>query len=250
MLAIVAPSQLVHGRPFHTYNFTLITNQQDRLVWTERAPSLILMDIKQAAQRTLEKLVAHKTGDPQLSGRRAYVDPVSKVLRADNDVLDPLGKGVLKSVHCRAVWAQTRLYDAGYDVDRLCPLCKEAEDTVHHRVWCCKESAGARNMHASQTIIREALRAGDDSALFCRAIGAHPADERPLPREDGGVVLEREGVAVPELHISGDIYLDGSCTRHMVPELQRAGWAVVQLNEHGEVAARASVNKDSKGGGC
>ena len=38
--------------------------------------------------------------------------------------------------------------------------------------------------------------------------------------------------------VQGDVYLDGSCTRHIVPELQRAGWAVVQLGDSGDMVAR------------
>ena len=38
--------------------------------------------------------------------------------------------------------------------------------------------------------------------------------------------------------LAADLYLDGSCSRHVVPELQCAGWGIIQLDQEGEVAAR------------
>jgi hypothetical protein len=71
-----------------------------------------------------------------------------------------------------------------------------------------------------------------------RAIGAHPADERPRPLESEGVTFE--SIVPMEVEgVQGDIYLDGSCTRHIVPELSCAGWVFVQLGEDGEVVAKA-----------
>lgn len=150
-----------------------------------------------------------------------------------------MSKGTLRSVVCQAVWPQTRLHDAGYDVCRLCPLCKQAEDKIHHRVWECSHSAEERSKHACAQLIREARVAGPSSALFSRALGEHLADGRPGSLGSGGVTIERFDQQSEQQGMQGDIYVDGSCTRHIAPELQRVGWAVVQLGADGDIVARA-----------
>ena len=110
--------------------FTLVTDVGDELILTERVPGLIALDVRAASLRMLEKEVAN----PQLANRRAYLDPVRKLLRSEAQDLDALAKGVLKFVVCNAIWTQTRLQEAGYEVCLLCPLCKTEPDTVHHRV--------------------------------------------------------------------------------------------------------------------
>lgn len=64
--------------------FKLIIDQGDQLILTERAPSRITVDIQWAATCVLEKVVALKSLDPSLQGKRAYVDPVIKLLLPGN----------------------------------------------------------------------------------------------------------------------------------------------------------------------
>ena len=222
--------------------FTILTDLCDELVLTDRAPAQIMQDIKEGATRMLERAVASRSRDPLLVGRRAFVGPVQRLLKPDCEELDAMGKGVLRSVHCCAVWPQVRLHESGYEVSRLCPLCGIEEDTIHHRVWWCSKSAGARLRWASPALVREARAAGTGSALFNRAIGAHPAEDefRPRPLVEGGVNFESEDPELLQLQgMRGDIYMDGSCSTDDVPELRRAGWGVIMLGDSGEVVARA-----------
>ena len=66
----------------------------------------------------------------------------------------------------------------------LCPLCKKAPDSVHHRVWWWEESAAERDKWASPHLVSAARAAGPASAYFNRAIGAHPGQTYPKPCVD------------------------------------------------------------------
>ena len=83
----------------------------------------------------------------------------------------------------------------------LCPLCNAGEDIAHDRVWCCSASSEERAKHATPALIREAVQVGPGSAFFCKAIGCHPAKNRPRL-----VILVRNGIYVNYLTMEEDIY--------------------------------------------
>ena len=112
-----------------------------------------------------------------------------------------------KATLCDAIWTQTRLDDAGYDVDTKCQKCGLAEDTIHHRVWQCTHPpiAAIRKSVAKPELIQEALTAGPKSMWFNRGLPLSCADFAVGPslvpqayyRRDGALVTDAFGESDP-----------------------------------------------------
>lgn len=124
---------------------------------------------------------------------------------------------------------------------KVCALCKESNDTVHHRAWLCKASKSIREAIATPALIREAQLAGEEDVMFSKAIGVHPATGVEGPAFEGGVtVTSVAGCRLKDLELSDDIYIDGSCTTHPVVGFRRAAFGIVMLSASGEVLATVS----------
>ena len=147
-------------------------------------------------------------------------------------------KGSLRAVASGSIWPQQRLVAQGYATTRACALCGAAEDTIHHRVWSCPATADLREGH--EDLVRDALEAGPDSALFSlggllptRADDKPQANDQQLSGSDFAVPIFKKG--------RGTVYYDGSATTPGIPELRRASWAAVQIDDDtGEEVASAT----------
>lgn len=210
------------------------------------SPAMVDILGKQSFQRLLEQRVASSTKDPALRGARAFLDPVRKLLSSSALCgMTARGRGALCAACCNAIWTNQRLHDAGYAVGSLCESCSSgAVDTVFHRVWECtsQHATAAREQHASRKLVARAKAAGPSSALFTRALAGHPAASVPKPAGDDStcVVFCRAGMRMYDpasWTLSGNIFYDGACTSHVVPELSRAGWGAVEVDEQGNVLA-------------
>eukprot|EP00959_Pyramimonas_sp_CCMP1952_P375927 7873826-Pyramimonas_sp.AAC.1 len=63
--------------------------------------------------------------------------------------------------------------------------------------------------------------------LLTRGIFPHPGDYWPRPDKEGKICWQcGEGVTTEEGVVMGELFLDGSCTRCAVPELNRAAWGL------------------------
>ena len=85
-------------------------------------------------------------------------------------------------------------------------------------------------------LTRRARSAGPGSLLYSTGLIGNPAaDEMPLPSDT--TCEEATGWEDGALRIfeSGHVYVDGSCVPHIIPELSRAAWAVVQTDDQGRV---------------
>ena len=58
-----------------------------------------------------------------------------------------------------------------------------------------------------------------------------------MPAETPGEVFERNGFATTDQRLRGTLFADGHCSRTGVRGLDRASWAVVEVNESAEVTA-------------
>jgi len=210
-----------------------------KLNLSKLSPRLIQHHVERTVLRAAEHRIAAKTGDPALAGKRAD----TAILRAMLDsrakgALSAGGKCVLRGIAANAFWTRDRLAMAGYDVEPWCPLCSTgARDTIHHRAWVCPCAGAvrAREAHASPELIREAVAAGEGSALFTRALCAHVVHSMP-PVGEQVLVFERGGQVVSDraqwtLH--GNVYYDGSCQRRHDEDLCRASFAAVEVDEAG-----------------
>ena len=86
---------------------------------------------------------------------------------------------LLAANSCNAVLTKLRTYQAGYDLsDVSCQLCGSHPDTIHQRLWKCQnpEVRKAREVVATQTVIRAAVAAGPQSPLYNRRLSAHPVE--------------------------------------------------------------------------
>ena len=83
--------------------FKLITEDWRELLLTEHSPAAVRAELQQAAKRQLERALANKVGLAKSEGKRAYVDHVVRLLKPSCKCLDPLEKGVLRSIVCGAV---------------------------------------------------------------------------------------------------------------------------------------------------
>eukprot|EP00959_Pyramimonas_sp_CCMP1952_P357122 7477613-Pyramimonas_sp.AAC.1 len=64
-----------------------------------------------------------------------------------------------------------------------------------------------------------------DLLLLTRGMFPHPGDHRPRPDKECKTLWQwEEEVKEDQQLVMGELFLDGSCTRCIVPELNRAAW--------------------------
>ena len=87
----------------------------------------------------MAKLIKGGTGtDSEFAGARLRglnLKPLRRTL-ASKDVSDS-AKNALKRAFTDGIVTAQKLSKIGYAIDPVCPLCKEAQDSVFHRAWEC-----------------------------------------------------------------------------------------------------------------
>ena len=135
------------------------------------------------------------------------------------------------------VWPQTRLHEAGYEVDVRCQLCLEAEDTLDHRLFCCRYSRDAR----AQLVWEEgggSLAEARAHPLASRGLAGDPARGQPGPAAEGNKNYQYTELDFTDAFCQAAyIFTDGGCTKPWHPQLRRASWSVVAANNEGEHTA-------------
>ena len=82
------------------------------------------------------------------------------------------------------------------------------------------------------------------SPLFSRALPPHPADDEPLPwmnpAHDGLRFFKGDELILDRAawRLEGSVFYDGSADKHPVPDLRRAAWAAVMVDNDGCEVAR------------
>ena len=93
--------------------------------------------------------------------------------------------------------------------------------------------------------IQEAARSCDTTdpatfLLYTKGIFPHPGDEVPRPCRDGGITTSREGEPDrDDTALAGNIFMDGSCQRHVIRELYRASWGFTAHGDDGSKVVNA-----------
>ena len=227
-----------------------------RLQWTHKGPwdwtddRGATIDLRQTSPRLMRQLVedAVRRGLERQVGQRlrakgwrgipgaASTAAIKRVLAGKH--LSSKEKGSLRAVASGSIWTQQRLADQGYTAPRQCALCGGSEDSIYHRVWVCLATADLREKH--QGLTDAAIAAGPDSAIHCLGgMMLSPADDKPQAN-DGQ--LSAGDLRRPIFQTGkGKVYVDGSATTPGIPELRRASWAAVQIDdETGDEIASAS----------
>ena len=118
--------------------------------------------------------------------------------------------------------------------DTLCELCSAGDDTLHHRLWlCCAPCAvQARSTAGTEAVVREATAAGPTATLCQHALLPHPCDVVPGPAASGVRWWSRDGPGSCDAgpRFWGDVFADGHASRTGIDGLNRASWALVQLD--------------------
>ncbi len=218
--------------------FTLVDDWDEEIQLTTTSPSLLKTLLKEAAQREAQRKIASTWAEENsnFTNRRVCTDVVEGVLKSDAR-LTRLEKGALASTVANAVWTRDRAYHAGYDVVNRCPRCGAEGDTAHHRVWHCPATASAREK-LPPWIIAEARSATPTSRFWTTGAFPHPGDICPRPPSKlMAECVDGDGADIVDIKnwgIEGLVYTDGSCTRKVVRELQRAACAVVVTDGDGK----------------
>ena len=207
----------------------------------EISPRMLRKLGEAAARRQLERQVSASL---QRQGWRAERGPVTaaavqRVLAGKK--LTEVEKGSLRAVVCSAVWPAARLAAAGYATSAQCTRCGKAKDTIFHRVWECESTADLRVGH--DQLVKEAKEQGESHPTFgLGGLMVNPSEHKPGPWAGSMQLGHAAGTEQKRCFqaAGGPIYVDGSCVPHAIPELARAAWAAVQLDEQGKLVASAS----------
>ncbi|CAK0788106.1 unnamed protein product [Prorocentrum cordatum] len=150
-------------------------------------------------------------------------------------------RAALHSVISGTVLSQTRLYKRGMASEWDCLMCRGAPCTLWHRLCGCDGHAAFRKDEASPELLRhaEVARAagGNCGEMFGRCL--FPSLDHVIPRRDPDGDPVRWYRRPASGYLTGLIFTDGSAVGTRWPELQRAGWSLVQCDRHGRLVAAA-----------
>ncbi len=230
--------------------FVLVDDWGEEVALTKVTPSLLATMLREATFRSLERYVGRQKAqeDVSFSGRRACTEHIRRQLASDKK-LTPQGRGAYLSVLCGAVMTYHKAAQGGYLVEDRCPLCGQRGDTLRHRIWeCCHpEVAAARRAAAPAWLIDEVARRPRNQVLWTSGLMPHPGDVLPRPADAPTLDVDYYGDGEPPMRsdgrpkIEGAVYVDGSCTSHVITELKRASTAMVAMGEDGSARWRVRM---------
>ena len=224
---------------------TLITDLEAAIPLRDTAPKLMAKLLREGVQRTWQRRMAEGLRKTGWDGARVCPDPIEATLRSTWASKHPVAAHYAARAFCGGIWTGERAALAGYDCQgALCPLCNAAEDTLEHRIVHCTAACGTRWMHKRAfKEIRDGYR-GDELYYF-RGIMDHPADQLARPPKDGSAETAwsadwPEDDRCVESLSGGEVFCDGSASRHAVAELRRAAWAIFFTTADGSPKATVS----------
>eukprot|EP00973_Karenia_brevis_P065272 9065727-Karenia_brevis.AAC.1 len=222
--------------------FSFVTDQGDQVDLTKFSPPLIESLLFDAWHRRLEGVAARKLNHADFDGRRVFMGHVAQFKNSKAAKQDPWGTACVLGCCVGSTWTKRRAYDAGYEVDVTCDLCGQADDDLYHRIWECPATEAIRGQEAPDWLRRAAADAPRHSLLYTRGVLPHPGDKvtaRPAVQDGFEVRFEHsQGWALDDTTVGGDLFVDGSCKPHVVPELARAAAAVVAIDADSQLLFR------------
>merc|ERR1712051_354614 len=119
--------------------------------------------------------------------------------------------------------------------DARCKMCLEAQDTLEHRLWCCKVTQPLRDKWFTKQQWRwlapcdpkDYANEVEDMRkhLAAKGLVRHPAVGQPLPAQEGSSCTGDTRL----LYKSQRVATDGHCDKMFHPSLARASWAVIGI---------------------
>jgi len=221
-----------------TAPFTFTTEDGTRLNITETSPKLLAVFIRKAYNRVHEMSAAKRLGLDPLE------QPVSlhfarKALRSSK--LSDTEKQCLAAIITNKAWTRDRLFSIGAVDSPMCPHCKKHRDSIQHRTFECENTSHIREAVLSSSTARFLLQQGDtkEAEVMCR--GWFP---RWLTKAgevcDSNIFAfysRRGGDRPGMLDFTRRLFADGSCFKGTTPESDRAGWAVIEIDDDGELVS-------------
>ncbi len=216
--------------------FTVIDDWGEEIPLTKVTPAMLAVLLRDATTRALERYAGAKAAeeDEQFVGRRICIDHLRSQLASDRK-LSREGKGAFVSALCGAIMTYHRAARSGYLVEDVCPKCGQRGDTLRHRVWECQspDVAAARRSATPAWLRDEVARRPVSQLRWTKGMLPHPGDIWPRPSAVAEPQADYEGDDQPALselgipRLTGKLYVDGSCSQHVIPELRRAATAIV-----------------------
>ena len=204
-----------------------------RRTFTDHSPASIAALCRRAycgrAQKQVNLMIA---GSPDI---HVTLGPVKKLL-APSSALDRLQKGCLVGYVSGAIWPKERLAAKGLAEDTACILCGQHDD-MDHRLYskCSGKPAdpALRRKLLPPFGLSEVQRQVRKKGFLSR-----PAFKGPTAEDDMLLCfdIDNPDVTPSTIAFSGDgLYGDGSADQLPDPDLNRAGWSVVQVDGEGKL---------------
>ncbi|CAK0843333.1 unnamed protein product [Prorocentrum cordatum] len=150
-------------------------------------------------------------------------------------------RAALHSVISGTALTQTRLYKRGMASDWVCLRCRAAPGTAWHRAFGGDGQPTFRRAEAFPELLRHAKVAreagGNSAEMFIRRL--IPSLDHVIPRRDPEGEFVRWHRRPASGFLAGLVFTDGSAVGTRWPELQRAGWSLMQRDSHGRMEAAA-----------
>ncbi len=203
-----------------------VTDAGEVLPLPTTSPALLKAKVAEAWQRKIATYAAERLGMPEGS----ELDPTIGIQLIKQ--LSHPRSTMISSFLVKTIWTQTRLHKAGYDVCTLCPLCKQAEDTLQHRLFRCARTTGLCQSMLSDTTV-QILDDPAQSVPLLYGFQLRPGFRVPRPPGLGHHDFDFRR-SDPTLSVSeaftGECFTDGSAALIGPPEFHSAAWAAVKLD--------------------
>ena len=206
-------------------NIHLLTTCPTRIV------DLFKNDLKNCILNRAVETIGSTRNPPQTDVTTAgvFYHPLTTLYRK----FDPVQRNELVKIVTCSFHTNTLLASMGYDLDPTCAACGLAADTTFHRCISCPNIEHRAKCALGEPLFNRLVEAGPDSLLF-RCVFPMPAFKS---QPSSCTLYETIGLGADELltDLSTDIYGDGSCLYPSFAPLARAGFAVVQVNDEGDI---------------
>jgi hypothetical protein len=157
-----------------------------------------------------------------------FVDPIRSMLSTTEHRLTAAQKGQLRAVYIDSLWTQSRLFENGLVSSPDCKLCGREPGTLRHRHWRCDGTASRRYIAGMREVSMVAGASNSEDPLWSNLWAVDPCEEAKLALAHTFNHVQWHGRPSDGV-FTGEVYIDGSVFDPEVPQLSRAGYAVVQL---------------------